>query len=422
MILRSMQRQLAHASAAVSVAELGKMMAAHLGRQPIVVSSEQTESSWISFSSQVRSLCAMEKGLQYVSIIRDGVTLFHVQRGGLGSDKLISEEEMQRAASTVHLHRGLLDIGLETIPVVLFSREVMGEDGKLTTVEVAIKRDTVERERMTSEYAIAQMFKVALVTIVISFALCILLVVWMMRAEHLRELGRREEEHLAFAGVMANGIVHDFRNPMSSLKLDVQMMARETEKEEGSDSVKIQTLAERARKTIDRMDKVFEEFLYVSKPPSDAREALDVCSCVRECLTILEARVLHAGTKLTSSIPEGPVNVLVYRASFHRAVMNVILNAEQFVSGIEGEISVTVFSSDRNAIVEVMDNGPGVKDADQDRIFEMFESGRPNGTGLGLFLARAAIESSEGEISVRNRENGGACFRIEVPLADEGEV
>jgi len=421
LILRSMQNRSAHVSAAMSVMDLGRVMTAHFGSQDIVTLKQPAEEEWSSFSSQVRSICAMEKGVQYVSVIRDGVTLFHEQRGSFGS---IGRDEGDRRGEddAIKVRRRLMDVGGEAVPVVVFSSEVVGEDGGRTLVEVAIRRDTVAREKLPSEYAIATMFKVTFATVVVSFSVCIFLVVWMMRREVVREARRREEEHLAFAGVMANGIVHDFRNPMSSLRLDVQMMGREMEKESGHDIAKIRNLAERSRKTVDRMDKVFEEFLYVSKPPSDKRETVDLRACLNECVSILEPRNQKDGIKVTLDVPEGAVDVLVYRASFNRALMNVVLNAEQFAPKGRGQIEINVSRNGAYAVIEVIDNGPGVSVTDRGSIFEMFVSGRPGGTGLGLFFARTAIESSGGTISESNRDQGGACFRIEVPLSSGSEV
>ncbi|OVE75240.1 hypothetical protein BVX97_05355 [bacterium E08(2017)] len=415
-----MQTRSAKTSAAYSVVELGRIIAAHLGSQQIVVSTNAMEESWTSFSGQVRSLCAVEEGLQYVSVVRKGVTLFHEQRGSLGAGGQTYEDRINAADEQIGFRRELLNVANEAVPVVIFTSDVKGEDGEITTVEVAIKRDILEREGMNSEVAIARMFKVTIATIIISFSVCAVLVVWMMKREQHREQRRREEEHLAFAGVMANGIVHDFRNPMSSLKLDVQMMEKEVAKDDVS-SEKLGKLAKRAVKTIDRMDKVFEEFLYVSKSPVDKREALDFKSCVTECVTILEPRLQQKGTSLEVRHPEQDVKVLVYRASFQRALMNVMLNAEQFVPEKAGEIVLDYRIENGMAVIDVLDNGPGVKPDDMERIFEMFESGRPGGTGLGLFFAKTAIVNSKGSIAVSNRETGGAGFRIMVPLAEENE-
>jgi signal transduction histidine kinase len=71
-----------------------------------------------------------------------------------------------------------------------------------------------------------------------------------------------------------------------------------------------------------------------------------------------------------------------------------------------------------HATVEITDQGPGIPPADRQRVFDMFMTTRPEGTGLGLFLARAAIERSGGSIAIADRPPGtGACVRITLPCS-----
>jgi signal transduction histidine kinase len=261
------------------------------------------------------------------------------------------------------------------------------------------------------------MFRVSLVTVIVSFAISAVLVVWMMRRESRREAQRRDEEHLAFAGVLANGIVHDFRNPMSSMRLDVQMLNKEVARGESCRSGRVAELAGRVQNTIDRLDKVFKEFLYVSKPPSDERESLDLAACIGECVAMLEPRLAQAGVRVAVELPEAGLRVLAYQASLQRALMNVITNAEQF-SQAGDTVVVRASRTGRNATIDVTDSGPGVRGTDRHRVFDMFVSSRAGGTGLGLFLARTAIERCGGSIQIVDTHGKGACFRIALPLAD----
>ena len=72
-------------------------------------------------------------------------------------------------------------------------------------------------------------------------------------------------------------------------------------------------------------------------------------------------------------------------------------------------------------MISVEDEGPGITEADRERIFDMFVSRRPDGLGLGLYLAKAAVENSGGKIMAENRPEGGARFVIRIPLARSSE-
>lgn len=415
--LHDMQYRSAHATAAMSVMDKGALLAKHLAGESVVKEAGVGSEDWSGFSRQIRSLCAMDDDLQYVSVMKDGITVFHEQR-----DSIIASEEGLKSNAvppdlSVGLSRELLGIGNEVMPVVVFSTWFTDNDGVDRTIEVALKRGAVQREEMASADAIVSMFKVSLLTVIISFGVCVLLIIWMIRRENVRESKRRQEEHLAFAGVMANGIVHDFRNPMSALRLDVQMLNKEANKQgDACDLDRLKELSERARITIDRMDKVFQEFLYISGPSRDKREKSDLTACLKDCVTLMKPRIEQAGQTLDIEFGTEKIEVLAYQLSLNRVLLNVIGNAEHF-AGKGGMIRVLVSKMKDEAVIDVMDNGPGISEDDLSRVFDMFFSTRPDGTGLGLFLAKTAVEKSGGTIKAMNRPEGGAWFRITLQVA-----
>jgi signal transduction histidine kinase len=240
----------------------------------------------------------------------------------------------------------------------------------------------------------------------------------MMRREVQREKLRREQEHLAFSGGLANGIVHDFRNPMSSMRLDVQMLEKEAARGPECRMARVAELVIRIRETLDRMDKVFREFLYLAKPVSDLAERMDLGVCIRDCLDLLAPRFDQAGVRVEAELPgPGALEVVAHEVALRRAFVNVLMNAEQF-STRGSVVRVRAGVEDGAAVLDVLDSGPGISRLARKRIFEMFFSTRPGGTGLGLFLARAAVERSGGTIEAWNRPEGGACFRIRLPRAE----
>jgi signal transduction histidine kinase len=416
--LRYAHSQLAHDQAARGVLEEGARLTAFLATLPVVrTATDQTD--WQSLSPLVRSLHAAEKGVQYVSLSCDGATVFHEQTIALdGSPGTTNRLDLPLAdVSDVRMTRKLLRVGDQIVPVVVFAVRFMGEDGRSRLLELALRKETVDREESAPVAAVSSMFRVSLTTIVISFLICVVLVLWMMHREHRREQRRRAEEHLTFAGVLANGIVHDFRNPMSSLRLDAQMLEREAAKGADSRADRIAELSVRMRTTLDRMDTVFQEFLYVSRPAEVQTETIDLGACLRECVGMMIPRFEQKGLKVAIETGEDRPLVTARRSPIQRAFLNILSNAEHF-SPPESTVSVRVSRAAGSAVVEIRDQGPGIPEADRTRIFEMFYTGRPGGTGLGLFIARTAIENSGGSIQVDNGPQGGAVFRVALPLGD----
>lgn len=416
-VLRRIQKQSARATAARTVLRQGQLIAGYLASQPAIREGNDSTRDWADFSNLLSSLHTAEAGLQYVSVTRDDVVLFHKQTSSLGPALPSAElAELTNAVRNVRLGRKLISVGAESMPVVTFSVPVEGPDGAVRLLEVAMRRDAVEREERAATGAISSMFRISLLTVVVAFLVCVLLVVWMMQREARSERLRREEEHLAFSGVLANGIVHDFRNPMSAVKLDAQMLDREVAKGEGTDPERIAELTGRIRNTVDRMDGVFEEFLYLSKPSEDASERIELSALIRDCVAMMAPRFERAGVTAAVEPASEDAYVPANQASLRRAIINVLTNAEQF-SERGGKVRVRVALDDRNAIVEVSDSGPGIPRSERKRVFQMFVSSRPEGTGLGLFLARAAVEKSAGTIAVVDSASGGTLVRIVLPRA-----
>jgi K+-sensing histidine kinase KdpD len=416
-VLRQMHRKSAHEAAAQVVVQQGQTMVSRLSSQPSVTLAEASDTDWREFSRLVQNLYTIEDGLQYVSVVRDDVVLFHEQTQLLDGTPPTEPAPSRPAASgNIAMHREVLHVGDEIIPVVVFSTTIRGATEGDTRVNVALRKDTVNREEQAASASITSMFRLTLLTIVVSFSICVILVVWMMRREAKRESSRRKEEHLAFSGMLANGIVHDFRNPMSSMRLDVQMLNRESEKGDAARPDRIQQLATRTRKTLDRMDKVFEEFLYVSRPDKGAPTTVDLAACIRDSLDMLTPRFEKAEVSLHVDMPKSEVPVFVYEASLRRAIVNVLTNAEQF-SPVGETVDIRIQTGNDTVALEVQDRGPGIPKRDRKAVFEIFVTTRPEGTGLGLFIAKAAIERSGGTISIADGPaTRGACIRIELPL------
>ena len=262
------------------------------------------------------------------------------------------------------------------------------------------------------------MFRLSLATLAAAFLLALLLLAWILRHEMAVQQRRRHAEHLAFAGILANGIIHDVRNPMSSLRLDIQMLQKEAAKQPHSDPERVRSLAKRARQTMDRLDAVMREFLFVSRPDDRVREPMNVNTCLRDCADLLHPRFERASVTLKLNLDESLPVITGHDVGLKRAATNILLNAIQ-ASPPGGTVSLTSRQSDGRILIHVDDEGPGIPEKDIARIFDMFVSGNPDGTGLGLYLARVAVEKLSGSLTAANRPEGGARFTLSLPAQPE---
>jgi signal transduction histidine kinase len=213
---------------------------------------------------------------------------------------------------------------------------------------------------------------------------------------------------------MATGIIHDFRNPMSALRLDLQLLDKEVERGVEARLDRIEELSGRARGTIDRLDDILKEFQHLARPEQEIFTPVDINGCVRDCLSLLSTRFARAGVSLKTELHEDALFVLASETGLKRALLNILVNAEQ-ASPRGGTVHIRTWSLKGQAWIEISDQGPGIPESKRSRVFELFVSSKPGGFGLGLPLAKAAIQSFQGSISVSDAAPG-ARFQIRLPL------
>lgn len=415
--LRLWHGRAARQAAALTLAERGQGMAVGLALRAGIASSG---GGWREFAEVVDSLRELEPELAFVSVRQGGVTLFQ-DVGGAGTPG--GPPPPERLAGPVRMGRRVLaGADGEEEPVVTFTAAIApdGEEaGGALEVETGFARRAVEREEWTAVRAIDSMYRLGLATVGAAFALCLALVAWMARREERRERIRRREEHLAFSGMLANGIVHDFRNPMSSLRLDAQMLEKEASKGAEARTARMGELAGRMRHTLDRMDRIFREFLTLARPDGNGAKAerADLSACARECAEMMAPRYEAAGMELAVAASE-TAPFTGGAAGVKRAILNLLLNALQH-GRAPGPVRLSVEAGPDRVALEVEDNGPGIPRALREKAFGMFYSTRPQGTGLGLFMARLAVEHAGGRLDAVDPRDGrtGARLRMEFARA-----
>jgi signal transduction histidine kinase len=211
---------------------------------------------------------------------------------------------------------------------------------------------------------------------------------------------------------------HELKTPLTSLGLNLQLMAKELER--GAEDKAKERLAGALRQ-IDRVSRLMSTLLEVRRL-SDERlrlrpEPLDLCELVRDVVDRMQAQTNAEGTPL----------VFTHCPSAHgtwdplrldQAVSNLVSNAVKYGQGKPVEVSVA--PSPLGFCVGVKDHGVGIAAEDQGRLFQRFERARSArgfaGIGLGLYVTKEIVAAHGGEIRVHSAPGEGATFEVDLPV------
>lgn len=418
--LKGQHDKQAHLAATETVLQEGEGLLNALCDPSLACSTNPAPAEWRRFSTAVDSAFSVRKDVQSVSVSRNGITVFHRQAGGIHHPPRPPDywtAVASNQAAETEMSQGSIEIGGVLQPVFVIARTVALSDGSKVVTEATFKREAVGTEERTARTLVSSLFAFSITVLVLSFAACALVLTIAVTRDRRREDRARQEEHLAFSGVLANGILHDFRNPMSAVRLDAQMLGKEMKRPDSFRPERVRDLSERIARTMDRMDKVFQEFLFLAKPDEEKPDHVDIEQVVRECADTLAPRIEQAGVAIRISRLTDMPPAAAFPFALRRALLNVLMNAVQFAPK-GSEITVTLAHQNNRVVTDVLDRGPGIPAGKRQEIFGMFVTGRPEGTGLGLFLARTALRRCNGDIQALPREGGGANLRITLPCAD----
>jgi len=415
-LLKSKHHHQAHIEATESVIDQGdRLLKALVFNAKLYCATDPTPEQWRTFSMTVDRILAVRDDIQSISIRNGDVTIFHRQANGiLYPSQTLTKNQLSKTPTS--MSRETVEINGIPEPVFVFSRPASNDPGNSAILETTFKQSAVTEKEMLATKMVNSLFVFSFTVLILSsFISAAILIVAVARDKKRSEISR-QEEHLAFSGVMANGILHDFRNPMSAARLDAQMLEREIARDEGFRKERVKELSGRISRTMGRMNKVFSEFLYLAKPTDEKPKRLDLMRAVNECIDILAPRIEQAAITVKIDIPDNLPVAAAHPFAIKRAMLNVIINSIYF-SPEKGCIFITAGSNNKMVYIDISDQGPGIPEHKRSEIFKIFVTARPEGTGLGLFLAKTAIKRCSGDIFVvESNKCSGATLRMTMPI------
>ncbi len=231
-------------------------------------------------------------------------------------------------------------------------------------------------------------------------------------------LGAKEEERkrlkvrgMAIAALGA-GIAHEIRNPLNSLSLNLQLLRESLSGPEPSPEPPTSRIDQMIAE-VKRMNTLVQNLLEVSRGGPTVTREESVDAIVQEAVGRLREMADTGGVRIHMHLASRR-RVPLDHTGMDRALTNIVSNAID-AAGQAGNVWIATRDDPHSTVVVVDDDGPGIPAESRERVFELFWTSKRGGTGLGLPLARRAVERHGGELEVLARPGGGSRFVIHLP-------
>ena len=172
---------------------------------------------------------------------------------------------------------------------------------------------------------------------------------------------------------------------------------------------------------IERLDRAVKTFMNFTRPVELKLEETRLQELLGEVLDAARPSVTRAGLVLRADLRSDCPPVRADRQLIHQAVLNLVLNASVFTDP-GGTITLRLRRSGDHAVIAVEDSGRGIPPEDQKKIFQLFFTTRPGGTGIGLANTFRFVQLNSGRIEFESQPGRGTTFRVKLPLAPASKV
>jgi Na+/proline symporter/signal transduction histidine kinase len=238
----------------------------------------------------------------------------------------------------------------------------------------------------------------------------------------LRGANRRLQELDRLKDDFISTVTHELRTPLTSIRAFSEILNDNPGLDE----------AERAKfsgiivKESERLTRLINQVLDLAKIESGAEwhsGEVDMREVLEDSVAALSQLFKERNVELRLDLPPKVPRIVADRDRLMQVMLNLLSNAAKFCGPHPGSVTVALEQQDGSLRVSVTDSGIGISPADQELIFQKFRqagdvlTGKPQGSGLGLYITRRIIEHLGGHIWVKSRPGAGACFAFSLPLA-----
>jgi signal transduction histidine kinase len=226
-------------------------------------------------------------------------------------------------------------------------------------------------------------------------------------------------EQYAELAELAGGFIHEIKNRLSTLGLNLQLLAEDFEEPQSPRERRAFDRVQKLQTECQRLVDVSNDFLRFARVRDLELTPCDLTSVVEEMVDFYTPTARQANIDVKCYVPSSLPQVPLDRELFKQALLNLMLNAGQAMpEGGELTIQAAIEPGAPSRLsLSLIDTGKGMSAETLGKVFKPFFSTRPGGTGLGLPTTRRIVEAHGGTIAVQSEPGKGTMFTLRLPIA-----
>jgi PAS domain S-box-containing protein len=229
---------------------------------------------------------------------------------------------------------------------------------------------------------------------------------------------RIEDERTSSILLLAGGVAHELGNPLNSLTIHLQLIARKLKKLKASrESDSIAESVDVCREEVARLDGIITHFLDAVRPsPPDLAET-SLSEVLAEVLKFQKREFADRGIAVEAETPAALPTVMADRGQLKQVFFNITKNAMEAMEP-GGKLKIKSRADDDSVYLLFGDSGSGIRQEDLGRLFQPYHTTKRGGHGLGLMIVQRIMHAHGGDVSIESRTGLGTIVTLQFPRKD----
>ncbi len=217
----------------------------------------------------------------------------------------------------------------------------------------------------------------------------------------------------ASINALASTVAHEINQPLGASKLNAQFAKRKLESTPINMSL-IKELVDNILFDIERAAGIVRNLSSLAVGNKTLHHSINLLEAINSVVEISKSKLIASKIDLKINC-SSELSVVISASEFQQVLVNLLNNSIQALNTLHQDskkILIECTSNESGINIFISDNGPGITAGDEEKIFELLRTNKPEGTGIGLWLSRNMIERAGGSIQVKKLNQPGACFVI----------